>query len=150
VELRGSATQWERLGRGLGYEDLQLKKVKRSVMAYYLPLLQMQEDHSDLCFLQVLNLWITGDPEKYKEEVLVTALKATGFEELAEDTRRLYKGEPINSCIYILQQCNNCASQKVCCIDRKDCYSEKMSHYASQVTEIFFCSAITPNLKYSH
>jgi hypothetical protein len=95
VELWDLATQWKRLGRELGYEDLQLKKVKRLVMAYSLPLLQMQED---LCFLQVLNSWITGDPEKYKKEVLVKALEATGFQELAEETRRLYKGEPINSC----------------------------------------------------
>jgi hypothetical protein len=91
MELMDLATQWEWLGRELGYEDLQLKKVKQSVMAYSLPLLQMHED--DLCFLQVLNSWVTGDPEKYKKEVLVKALKATGFQELAEETR---KGEPIN------------------------------------------------------
>jgi hypothetical protein len=93
-----AATQWERLGRGLGYEDSQLKKVKQSVMAYSLLPLQVQED---FCFLQVLNSWITGNPEKYRKEVLVKALKAIGFEQLAEETRRLYKGEPINSCIYI-------------------------------------------------
>jgi hypothetical protein len=92
------ATQWEWLGRELGYKDLQLKKLIQSVMAY-LPLLTMQKN--DLCFLHVLNSWITGDPEKYKKEVLVKALKATGYEKIAEETRRLYKGEPINSCINI-------------------------------------------------
>jgi hypothetical protein len=90
VKLRDLATQWKRLGRGLGYKDSELMKMKQSVMKYSHNLRPLKVD---LCFLQVLNSWITGDPEKYKKEVLVKALKATGFQELAEETR---KGEPIN------------------------------------------------------
>jgi hypothetical protein len=89
--LRDLAIEWKRLGRELGYKDSELKKMEQSVMKYS-SRQQIRVDKYDWYLLQVLNSWITGNPEKYKEKVLVKALKATG---LAEETRRQYKGEPI-------------------------------------------------------
>jgi hypothetical protein len=91
VELRELAILWKRLGKELGYKDSELKKMEQSVSSRR----QIQVDKYDWCLLQVLNSWITGNPEKYKKEVLVKALEAISYIGLAEKTRRQYKGEPI-------------------------------------------------------
>jgi hypothetical protein len=74
VKLRDLATQWKRLGTELGYKDLELMKIEQSV-PYNHKFMQ-----KDLRFLQVLNSWVTGDPEKYKAAVLVKALEAIGYQ----------------------------------------------------------------------
>jgi predicted small secreted protein len=77
----------------LGYKDSELKKMEQSVMQYCYNQELIRIMQEDFRFLQVLNSWITGDPEKYKKEVLVEALEKIGFQELAEITNRQYQGE---------------------------------------------------------
>jgi hypothetical protein len=91
VQLEDLAIRWEWLGRELGYQYSELMRKKRSLMGYSYHLFGLQ---NDLRFLQVLNSWITGDPEKYKKEVLVKALERAGMHNQTWD---LPESEPLHS-----------------------------------------------------
>jgi hypothetical protein len=90
VQLQDLAIRWERLGIELGYTHSELMRKKRLLMGYCHNLLEVQDD---LRFLQVLNSWVTGDPEKYKKEVLVKALETI---RLANQTWRLSESESLH------------------------------------------------------